>query len=160
MKAFLSGMVLAVVCTSTATAQVFDGLYVGGGGSVNSLDNFRDAGGYQVFAGYDVGLKLGGFSTAVELGYMDSGKYKLKTTIPGLAPTTVVNGAWVSGVASYPVTDYMGVLGRVGYDFGDDNGPLVGVGVSSGLSKPLVVRGEYVSRKETRSIQINIIYGF
>lgn len=66
--------------------------------------------------------------------------------------------AWASANLAYPVNESFELLGRVGYDFGDDNGALPGTGIEYSPLSQLGIRGEYVSRRETESLQINVVY--
>jgi hypothetical protein len=136
-------------------------LYIGGGASSNRLDGCDNATGYQLFAGYDMDLLLGPVTTAIEMGYMDSGDFDLELNVPGFnfsPPSVDAKGLWSSANFAYPVTETFEFLARIGYDFGDDDGVLFGFGAAFSVIQQLAIRGEYISRQETDSLQINLVY--
>ncbi len=58
-------------------------VYVGGGLGFNSLPGAGSARGFQFFAGYDFAFKLNeDISSALEIGYTDSGKFDQLSTAP------------------------------------------------------------------------------
>ena len=139
----------------------YDPFYIGGGLSSNSLDGFEDATGYQLFAGYNLDYMLGPVTTAVEAGYMDSGDFDLSLSAPGFSfspPSVEAKGAWASVNLAYPINESFELLGRVGYDFGDDDGALLGIGIEYLPTTQFGIRGEYISRQVTESLQINVVY--
>ncbi|MDH5426259.1 MAG: porin family protein [Gammaproteobacteria bacterium] len=143
-----------------AQAESFDfsQFYIATGLSVNKLDGFDNANGYQLLIGYDLQYSVGAASTSIEAGYMDSGDFDL--TLAGLSspPSTKAKGGWVSANISYPLDDHFKLLARGGYDFGNDEGALLGTGVEYHLSEPFNIRAEFISRDETDSFQINLTY--
>lgn len=138
-------------------------LYVGAGLSSNSIDNFEDASGYQLLAGYDLDFKWEQLSTAIELGYMDSGDFDYSLNVPG-NPTNIsgsivgASGVWSTAVAKYQINKDFGFIARLGYDFGDDDGAIYGAGIDYKFSPSFDVRGEYVLRNEVDSLQVNLVY--
>ena len=50
------------------------------------------------------------------------------------------------------------LIGRAGYDFGDDDGFIVGVGAGYILNKNLKLRLEYVARDHVDSLQFNVVF--
>jgi len=68
------------------------------------------------------------------------------------------NGLWATVVARLIVTPTIEVLGRVGADFGDDDGLMAGIGVGFNLTKSFKLRFEYVQRENTDSIQLNLVF--
>ena len=141
-------LMLASGTVAAAELQA-DRFYVGGGINSNDVDG-ESATGHQVFAGYELPTRLGRADTAVELGFWDSGDYDVDTPA----------GERAAGVASYPVASQVDLVGRLGADFGDDDGLLLGGGVGFGLAENMELRGEYVLRDETESLQANFVYGF
>src|SRR6266853_622985 len=85
---------------------------------------------------------------------MDTGKFK--RTAPTIE--TKDKGVWGSGVARYMVAPQWELLGRLGYDFGDDNGVMVGIGGGYILNKNLKLRLEFVSRDKVDSLQFNVVF--
>ena len=138
-------------------------LYVGAGFSSNSIDNFEDASGYQLLAGYDLDFKWEQLSTAIELGYMDTGDFDFNWNVPG-NPTNIsgsivgASGVWSTAVAKYQINKDFGFLARLGYDFGDDDGAIYGAGIDYKFSPSFDFRGEYVVRNEIDSLQVNLVY--
>lgn len=139
-------------------------LYGGFGLSLNSLGGFDDAMGWQIFGGYDLPWKLGDAKTAVEVGYMNSGEFETSITLPfGLGTykaTTEAKGIWATGVVAYPVNPQFDIIGRLGLDFGDDDGLMLGVGAGYWFNKQVSARAEYVIRSNIDSLQANLVYHF
>jgi hypothetical protein len=50
------------------------------------------------------------------------------------------------------------LLGRTGYDFGDDDGFLFGVGAGYIVNKNLKLRLEFVARDNVDSLQFNVLF--
>ena len=153
---FIAVALVATGLSSVAAAQGFDNrrLFFGGGLAQNSISNFDNATGFQIFGGYNFPAIVRNFYVDAEAGYMDTGKFKRT------APTveTKFNGLWGSGVARYLVAPQWELLGRLGYDFGDDDGVMVGIGGGYILNKNLKLRLEYVSRDTVDSLQFNVVF--
>jgi hypothetical protein len=138
-------------------------LYGGFGLSLNALSGFDDAMGWQIFGGYDLPWKLGPAKTAVEVGYMTSGEFEQSVTVPfvgTIKATSEAKGIWATGVVAYPVNTQFDILGRLGYDFGDDDGLMLGLGAGYWINKQVSVRAEYVIRDNIDSLQVNLLYHF
>src|SRR6266571_2539307 len=135
---------VAAGLSSVASAQKFDNrrLFFGGGLSQNSISNFDNATGFQIFGGYNFPAIVRNFYVDAEAGYMDTGKFK--RSFPVGTVETKAKGVWGSGVARYMVAPQWELLGRLGYDFGDDNGVMVGIGGGYIVNKNLKLRVEYV----------------
>jgi len=177
MKKYLGFFAGVLLASQPVMAFEFDqeNVYGGAGLSSNGMDvtgaDVSRAIGWQIFAGYDLeDVELADdLSTAIEVGYMTSGDFEYTTasttilgvTVPG---TTVklgsVDGLWATGVFTYPVADQVEVLGRIGLDFGDDDGLMYGFGGSYQLNDQIDVRAEYVLRDNTNSLQLNAVYRF
>lgn len=151
----------AALLAATGMAQAQD-IYVGGGLSSNDLDGWSDnATGYQFFGGYGLDMiKLGAVKSAVEVGYMDSGDFKDTVCFFGVcaSATTSAKGVWANYVASMNFTPALSGIGRVGLDFGDDDGFMFGAGLGFNATKQLEIRGEYVVRQHINSLQANVVY--
>jgi len=147
---------VAAGLSSVASAQKFDNrrLFFGGGFAQNSVSNFDNATGFQIFGGYNFPELARKFSVDAEAGYMDTGNFKRT------APTveTKFKGVWGSGVARYMVAPQVELLGRLGYDFGDDDGVMYGIGAGYIVSKNLKLRLEYVVRDSVDSLQFNVVF--
>lgn len=127
---------------------------VGGGISHNSVSGGGSAFGWQIQGGYDFGPVLGDARVLAEVGFMNTGSFG---SGPGGGSAS---GLWASGLAALPLVDYWSLLGRVGMDFGDDDGLLVGVGAEYRAMPDLDLRGEFVTRNNIDSLQFNVIYNF
>jgi hypothetical protein len=151
---------LALSSPAVLAAGGADQMYIGGGLGMNSLSGFDDAMGFQIFGGYNLGnMGTPGLKTAVEVGYMDSGDFESSVCFPIIGcPKTSASGLWATGVAGYAIGQQLDLIGRVGLDFGDDDGLMLGVGLGYGMSKQMQIRGEYVIRDNVDSIQVNVTY--
>lgn len=152
MKNFLLLLSLVMLPWSVHAQNKFaDQVYFGGGIGFNDsgVSILDDANGFQVFGGYQFPQQLGEFDVGIELGYMDSGDFD---------PAGSASGLWSTGLASYAINEKFNVLGRAGFDFGDDDGFMIGVGAGFELSDRFRLRGEYVSRDNVDSLQINVVF--
>ena len=140
---------------SVAAAQGFEPskMFFGGGISSNEMSDSDSATGWQVFGGYSFGEVTRNIIIDAEVGYMDTGSMDR----PGRGSVTA-NGLWGAGVVRLIITPTIEALGRVGADFGDDDGLLAGIGVGFNLTKNFKLRLEYVQRDNTDSIQLNLVY--
>lgn len=166
MKKFALAMVL-LASAGLAQAEGFNqnNVYIGGGLGKNSLSGFDDAMGFQFFGGYKLdNVKLGELKSAVEVGYMSSGDFEFEVCIPTfLGPIcetgkTDATGLWATYVARYDFSPAAYGLGRIGLDFGDDDGMMFGVGAGYKINRQMDIRGEYVSRENIDSLQANLVY--
>jgi len=136
--------------------------YLGGGFGFNSHSG-RSSTGYQFLGGYEFGGKLaGGIATAVELGYMDTGTFESKDLRDGSTngSNQEAEGFWLNAVWSYPISNRVEGLWRVGIDFGDDDGLMAGAGMGYNFNRNWALRSEYVVREAVNSFQFNLLYGF
>lgn len=125
---------------------------IGFGVSSNSVDSrfpVDDETGFQFFGAYDLAAinLMEGVDSAIEFGYMDYG-----------FDGTDNDGIWATYTVDGAISGGFGWLARLGLDFGDDSGIMVGAGVSYSLSRQLDTRLEYVVRDDIDSIQLNFIY--
>lgn len=134
-----------------------ENLYVGGGVSQNSVSGFEDATGFQLFGGLELPLseqlqlkQNPKVTTYGEMGFMDSGKFGNESA----------SGLWFSGVVTYDFNQDIAGLARLGFDAGDDDGVLYGVGGEYSFHNKFGIRGEYVERSTISSLQINGTYDF
>ncbi len=148
---FIAVALIAAGLSSVAAAQQFDQrrLFFGGGLSQNKISGFDNATGFQIFGGYNFRELAPKFSIDAEAGYMDTGKFK---------PGDGKKGLWGAGVARYMVDRQIELLGRLGYDFGDDDGLLFGVGAGYIVNKNLKLRLEFVARDNVDSLQFNVLF--
>lgn len=146
---------IAMAISSVATAQGFDTnkLFFGAGLSSNDMSGTGSATGWQLFGGYGFGEVTRNVFIDAEVGYMDSGDMSR----PG-GGDVKANGLWAAGVGRLLVTPNIEVLGRLGADFGDDDGLLAGVGVGFIVTKNIKLRLEYVQRDNVNSIQFNFVF--
>lgn len=154
------GLLLALSASTAFAQQPF---YMGAGLGYNDVGGpFDEAVGFQIFGGYDFGLKLGSASTALEVGYMDSGDFEYEYCAWGTCVRGEDNatGLWVNGVAALPLTPAFDLIGRLGADFGDDDGLMLGIGVGYNVGRQVQIRGEFVARDDIDSLQANFLYRF
>lgn len=154
---------LSLVLAGPAAA---DGFYAGIGASNNELtsdgsDIYDAATGYQAFAGYDFGSLFGTelLGLRLEGGYFSSGEFEGNTSL-GATTVPAAEGIWASGVLDFNLTDSFAIYGRAGFDGGDDDGPLAGVGAALDIGSSLRLSGELVSRENIDSVQLNMSFGF
>jgi len=153
-------MVSSFVAHAEAEAQGIDAknIYVGGGFGFNSLPGFGSARGFQFFGGYDFDFKINeDISSAVEIGYMDSGNFD---TFKGFSRSEDAKGLWMAVVESVPLSSKTDMLVRLGYDFGDDDGLLLGTGMQYKFNTKLAFRMEYIARQNINSLQANLLVKF
>ncbi len=148
---------IAMVFSSAAAGQGFERfdlrrLFFGAGVSQNKVSGFDNGTGFQVFGGYNFLRIAPNFYVDAEAGYMDTGK--LKTA----GFSTKANGPWTTGVARYLVAPNVELIGRAGYDFGDDDGFMFGLGAGYIVNKNLKLRLEFVARDNVDSLQFNAVF--
>ncbi len=137
-------------------------LYLGASLGGSSLDGLSDAitldgFSYQFFAGYKLPFKIADkVNIAVETGLYDSGDMDF-----GPANTTKASGIWVDGVVSGSIKGKLGWLGRIGFDFGDDDGLMYGGGVSYQVTPMISTQLEFIFRDniDTMLISASIPFG-
>lgn len=150
-------LALATPAIANAAEPEADRFYAGGGISTNDLYG-EDSTGAQVFAGYELPFSLGEADTAIEVGYHDAGDFDRPRR--NFRDGENISGLWTTGVASLPVADNLDLVGRFGADFGDDDGLMAGGGLGVDLAPRVELRGEYVIRDHTESLQANVLYRF
>lgn len=133
-------------------------VYLGGGLGFNSLPGYGSSRGFQFFAGYDFNFKLNeDISSALEIGYMDSGEFD---QYRGPGSNEDVKGLWMAMVESVPLSSKTDMLVRLGYDFGDDDGFLLGAGMQYKFNTKLALRMEYIARQNVNGLQANVLFKF
>ena len=138
-------------------AMSADHFYVGGGFNFNSLPGWGSSQGFQFLGGYDFSAKWNDdISTAVEIGYLDTGNF---SGYKG-GSSDDVKGVWASAVESVPLSSKTDMLVRLGYDFGDDDGLLMGLGMQYKFNTKLALRMEYVARNNVTGLQANVLFHF
>lgn len=147
----LAGMTLS----SLAVAQTADmsKFFFGAGLSSNDMSGTDSAVGWQVFGGYVLGEISPKLFIDAEVGYMDSGDMERSG-----GGDVKANGLWATAVGRYLVVQNVELLGRIGLDFGDDDGLMAGVGAGFLLNKNMKLRFEYVKRDHLDSWQFNFVY--
>ena len=63
-------------------------------------------------------------------------------------------------VESVPLTSKTDMLARLGFDFGDDDGFLLGAGMQYKFTTKVAMRMEYVARQNVNSLQANVLFKF
>ena len=143
-----------------AEAQGVDAkqFYVGGGLGFNSLPGAGSATGFQLIGGYEFKTKLNeDITSALEIGYMDTGNFE---NINNTTKSDDVSGVWVAMLESVPLSRKADMLARLGYDFGDDDGLLLGTGLQYKFTTKVAMRMEYVARQHVNSLQANVLFKF
>ena len=157
----LSALLSFVLATNVAAqTQGIDAnrVYLGGGLGANSLPGAGSARGFQFFAGYDFNVKINeDISTALEIGYMDSGDFDRIDFRGNFGDAT---GIWAAVVESAPLSNKTDMLVRLGYDFGDDDGFILGAGMQYKFDTKSALRMEYVAREHINGLQVNVLFKF
>lgn len=151
--ALLSGVSVTPVLADEHQPLLDRNLFsIGVGISSNSIDDDDndedDEIGFQFFGAYDltqVNL-MEGVKSSVEFGLTD---YGFKRDSTGIWATYTVDGI---------ISGELGWLARAGLDIGDDNGLMVGAGVSYASDERTELRFEYVARDEVDSLEFNFLY--
>ena len=155
MKKIIPLLGLLLIATQATAADLnTKQIYFGAGVGFNSVNNNNfynnsNAVGFQVFAGLPLAVNMGSADLAVEVGYMDTGNFDRGGS---------ANGLWSTAVVSLPLNNDIKLLGRLGYDFGDDDGAMVGAGVGFPLASKTDMRIEYVVRDHIDSLQANFVF--
>ena len=160
MKKVIVGLALMSLAASVHAEGPIkaDQIYVGGGLAFNSLPSAGSATGFQFIGGYEFSTRLNDdITSAVELGYMDSGDFDHWNSS---AKVSSAEGVWLSYVASVPLSNKADMLARLGFDFGDDDGFLFGTGLQYKFNTKVALRTEYVARQNVNSLQANVIFKF
>jgi hypothetical protein len=165
------GLILSILMLFSSSVLAANGgsvtiqtssFYLGGGLGFNSHSGGRSTG-YQFLGGYEFSGKLGGaIASAVELGYMSTGTFEGKNLNTGATSSSgqEAKGFWLNYVGSYPISNRVEGLWRVGIDFGDDDGLMAGAGMGYNFNRNWSLRSEYVVREAVNSFQFNLLYGF
>lgn len=154
----LTVLIMAMLLTGYVQAANKNDIYFGGGLGLNSVDSlaFSDGIGYQIFGGYDLPVRMGKGTLAIEAGYMDSGDIDYGVSWWG-TPTIRAKGLWGNAVFSLPLQNKLSLLARAGLDIGDDDGLMIGAGFGLKINNRMEIRGEYVMRDIVDSLQFNLI---
>jgi hypothetical protein len=145
---------IGMALSTAAAAQGFQTskLFFGAGLSSNDVSGSDNATGYQVFGGYGFGEVTKNVFIDAEVGYMDTGKMTRGGS------TVKAKGLWANGVGRLMVTPSIELIGRLGLDFGDDDGLMAGIGAGVILTKNFKLRLEFVQRDDVNSVQFNFVY--
>lgn len=158
-KLLISTLLLSLISVSSlvqAREKPLTGLYTGAGLTWNQLSNYDDAVGANFFIGsHFKNLMTTYIQADLEVGYFYSGDFTSRKI-----KDVDAKGFWVSGLVRLPVTSQIEIMGRLGADFGDDNGLLAGVGLAFNVSQDWQLRLETVQRDNISSIQLNTAYHY
>jgi hypothetical protein len=133
-------------------------IYLGGGLSFNSLPGVGSSRGFQFFAGYEFDFIINqDITSALEIGYMDSGNFD---RLSGATSSDEAKGLWFAMLESVPLSSKTDMLVRLGYDFGDDDGLLLGTGLQYKFDTKIAMRMEYVAREHVHGLQANVLFKF
>lgn len=154
----LSSLVLASAVQAEGQGIDTKNLYFGGGFGFNNVPGYGSARGFQFFGGYELNGKINeDITTSVELGYMDSGNFD---SYNGFGKGDDAKGLWAAAVESVPLSSKTDMLVRLGYDFGDDDGLLMGTGLQYKFNTKAAFRMEYVARENVNGLQANVLFKF
>jgi len=135
-------------------------VFLGGGFSSNSVSNSNDGTGFQIFGGYHFGKMANNIKLDLEAGYMDTGNMDVTVSAPFFGSVTTsarAKGLWATPVARIELNPQFELIGRAGFDFGDDDGLMAGVGLGYNINKQSQFRVEYVERDTVNSLQLNAV---
>jgi hypothetical protein len=127
-------------------------LFFGAGLSSNDVSGSDSATGYQIFGGYGFGEVTPKVFIDAEVGYMDTGNMTRR------GGNVKANGLWANGVGRLMLAPSIELIGRLGMDFGDDDGLMAGIGVGFLLTRSLKLRLEFVQRDNVDSVQLNFVF--
>lgn len=150
--------VIALIGMALSSVSVAQGLdtsrfFFGAGVSSNEESGTDSAVGYQVFGGYGFGEVTRNVFIDAEVGYMDTGDMEKNG-----GGDVKANGLWATGVGRLMIAPSFELIGRLGYDFGDDDGLMAGIGLGYLLTKKIKLRLEYVERDNVDSLQFNLVF--
>ena len=136
-----------------------DNFYVGTGVSFNTLSAFGSATGIQIFGGYDMDVLFNGdIDAALEIGYMDSGTFDDFGSSSKFIGSNKAKGMWLSMPFRVAINRRLDTLMRIGADFGDDDGVIVGAGLGYNMGSKAAFRIEYVVRDHINGLQFNVLF--
>lgn len=155
-----AALVLAAAPAAAATGFDPQRLYFGGGISSNEVPRSDEGTGFQLFAGYRFGEISPAVNVDAEVGYMDTGNMDVRVGPPpfGAGGRARAKGLWATGLLRFGLGPQADLLARAGFDFGDDDGLMAGVGVGFNLSRETQMRLEYVERDNVDSLQLNFTF--
>lgn len=150
----------ALAAPALTLAQGFDSnkLFFGAGISQNDASGTDEGTGFQIFGGYEFGEVARNVNVDLEVGYMDSGDLCVRLPAPFGKVCDDATGLWATGVGRLALNPQFDLLGRAGFDFGDDDGFMFGVGGGFNVNKQVQLRLEYVERDNIDSLQFNFVY--
>ena len=145
---------IGMALSSVAVAQGLDTskLFFGAGLSSNDVSGSDSATGYQIFGGYGFGEVTPKVFIDAEVGYMNTGNMTRR------GGNVKANGLWANGVGRLMLAPSIELIGRLGMDFGDDDGLMAGIGVGFLLTRSLKLRLEFVQRDNVDSVQLNFVF--
>ena len=145
---------IGLALSTVAVAQGLDTskLFFGAGLSSNDVSGSDSATGYQIFGGYGFGEVTPKVFIDAEVGYMDTGNMTRR------GGNVKANGLWANGVGRLMLAPSIELIGRLGLDFGDDDGLMAGIGAGVLLSKNFKLRLEFVQRDNVDSVQLNFVF--
>ena len=88
---------------------------------------------------------------------MDSGNFD---RLSGGGSSDEAKGLWLAMLESVPLSSKTDMLVRLGYDFGDDDGLLLGTGMQYKFDTKIAMRMEYVAREHVHGLQANVLFKF
>ena len=144
---------LLMVSASVTSAEGFDWrkLYIGAGygnATVPGVDDAESAA--QVLIGYTLGKPR-------EL--LDPERYEFGLELGHINVSSVDwDGTWLTPTATYYLGNNVGLMIRLGYETGEDSGPIGALGVDYRVDDSIHTRVEVVDRQEESALFLNVIY--
>ncbi|MFL6623107.1 MAG: outer membrane beta-barrel protein [Sulfurifustis sp.] len=157
-------LLMALACAPAMAAQRGGGgfdtnnLFFGAGLSSNSVSGSDNGFGWQIFGGYEFGEIARNVNFDVEVGYMDTGDMDVDLPFGFGTVSARAKGVWANAVGRFTLAPQWELVGRAGYDFGDDDGFMIGIGGGYNVNKQTTLRLEFVQRDNVDSIEFNFVY--
>lgn len=135
-------------------------LFFGAGISQNDIPGSDEGTGYQFFGGYGFGRVARSVSLDLEVGYMNTGNMDYITRVgPYLFRADArAKGLWATMVGRLALNPQFDLIPRIGLDFGDDDGIMVGMGLGFNANRQTQLRLEFIERDTVSSLQFNFVY--
>ena len=156
----LATLPMATASLHAEPSDLAGNVYLGGGFSQNVIDSpwggSESATGITLFGGIEFDNSMAGLNSSVELGYSDTGDFYDNSD-------TDIQGPWIAlvGEKFLPEIDpRFSAVGRLGVDFGDDDGLLLGAGVGFHPMNNFGLRAEFINKDASSVYQLSALVHF
>lgn len=113
-----------------------------------------DALGFAVFAGYTLPFQPTDYTKiSIEAGYLSTENFEWDNDVGTLSSADAI---LASALLEFNLIGQWQLLGRAGYDFGDDQSDFFGAGVGYVFHNGLNLRTEYLEQDKIDTLQINL----